>query len=332
MFKRWPKIFILLVFWSVLNPVFGFSEPIIMRLALQTPEKNELNRNVMYFKDLVELNSNGAIKVEVYHSGEVTSDKEMPIAVGNGLLEAGVVSLNRYYNEIPAIDIFFQPFLLNSSKKLESSTRKNSIIRDLIDKAIEKTGSSVLWWQPYGSIVFVSDSEPIQTPDALEDKRVRVFSQTLADLAIVAKGSPVVVSNSGQYFSYKKNEVEIGMTLVSSIKSRSIWEVKDTITVSNHASAQFIVIVNSDWWNVLNFRNRNIITDAADKAEKKFFEKINELEAKVFLEAQEKGMSIFYLSQDDIEYWKEKSAPIYKKYIERSGSLGEKVFENAKQF
>ena len=66
--------------------------------------------------------------------------------------------------------------------------------------------------------------------------------------------------------------------------------------------------------------------------QKKFFEKINELEAKVFLEAQEKGMSIFYLSQDDIEYWKEKSAPIYKKYIERSGSLGEKVFENAKQF
>ena len=37
------------------------------------------------------------------------------------------------------------------------------------------------------------------------------------------------------------------MTGVSGVKSRKLYEVMDTITVTNHADIEFIV-VDSDWW------------------------------------------------------------------------------------
>ena len=50
--------------------------------------------------------------------GQLYKDKEVPAAVGSGSIEAGVASLTRYVGDIPAVDIFYQPFLLNSEANI----------------------------------------------------------------------------------------------------------------------------------------------------------------------------------------------------------------------
>ena len=53
------------------------------------------------------------------------------------------------------------------------------------------------------------------------------------------------------------------MTGVSGVKSRKLWEVMDTITVPNHADIEFVVVVNTKWWNSLPKDTRGHIRDAA---------------------------------------------------------------------
>ena len=62
-------------------------------------------------------------------------DKEVPAAVGSGSIEAGVASLTRYVGDIPAVDIFYQPFLFDTEEKCNSF--KGSAIRGPIDEAIK---------------------------------------------------------------------------------------------------------------------------------------------------------------------------------------------------
>ena len=49
--------------------------------------------------------------------------------------------------------------------------------------------------------------------------------------------------------------------------NQELYEVMDTITVTNHADIEFIVVTNTDWWNGLTDGQRSIISNAAAIAE-----------------------------------------------------------------
>jgi C4-dicarboxylate-binding protein DctP len=128
----------------------AFAADLTMRISLQLPLKSHLGQNLALFKSKVEADSNGSIEVQIYDSAQLYKDKEVPAAVGSGSIEAGVASLTRYVGDIPAVDIFYQPFLMNSEDKIRKAVAKGSPVRGPIDEAIKSTGSTVLWWQAYG--------------------------------------------------------------------------------------------------------------------------------------------------------------------------------------
>ena len=96
-----------------------------MIISLQLPLKSHLGQNLLLFKKEVESRSNGDIKVEIYDSAQLYKDKEVPAAVGSGSIESGVASLTRYVGDIPAVDLFYQPFLLNTDQKVRKAVSKD---------------------------------------------------------------------------------------------------------------------------------------------------------------------------------------------------------------
>jgi len=153
----------------------SFAADVTMRISIQLPMKSHLGQNLLLFKNEVEAKSKGEIEVQIYDSAQLYKDKEVPAAVGSGSIEAGVASLTRYVGDIPAVDIFYQPFLLNSEAKVRKAVAKGSAIRGPIDKAIEGTGSTVLWWQAYGSAVMLSKGQGIKNPSDMKGKKSKSF-------------------------------------------------------------------------------------------------------------------------------------------------------------
>ena len=225
--------------------------------------------------------------------------------------------------------LFFQPFLFDTKKKVDLATKSDSSIRKAIEREIKNLGLTVLWWQPYGSIVFVSNGEPIRNPEDMRRKKVRVFSRTMGNLTLSAGGIPVSISNSRQHFAYKHGKVDIGMTTILEIHKHKTWEVMDTISLSNSANVQFLVLVSTRWWNSLDFRHRSIISNAAVETQKFAMENMKKMESNAFRKAIENGMTLAVLSDDDRDYWKEKSFPIYEKYLEDTGPVGQELIDLA---
>lgn len=172
----------------------ALAEDTTLRITLQLPMKSHLGQNVALFKEKVEDLSNGEVSVEIYDSAQLYKDSEVPQAVGSGAIEMGVASLTRYVGDVPAVDLFYMPFLLNNEELVRKAVAPDSPVRAPLDEAILGTGSRVLWWQAYGGVVLLSKEAPLKTPADIEGKKVRVFGKTLGEWIKAAGGAPTLIS------------------------------------------------------------------------------------------------------------------------------------------
>jgi len=300
-----------------------------LRITLQLPLKSHLGQNLVMFKEEVEKESNGDIKVEIYDSAQLYKDNEVPQAVGSGSIEMGVASLTRYVGEIPAVDIFYVPFMFNSEEKVRAAVAPDSPVRRPIDEAIQKTGSRVLWWQAYGGAIMLSKGGPLRTPADIEGKKVRVFGRTLGKFIETLGGAPTLISGSEQYVAYQRGTVDAGMTGVSGVKSRKLWEVMDTITVTNHADIEFVVVANEKFWQSLSAEEREIVTRAARNAEEHVRNEMARIEADGFAAAKENGMAVVELTDAEVAAWRKATQPVLESYLAESGELGQRIYKAA---
>lgn len=302
-----------------------------LRITLQLPLKSHLGQNLLLFKEEVEKLSGGEIEVEIYDSAQLYRDKEVPEAVGSGQIEMGVVSLTQYTGEIPAVDVFYMPFLMDTEAKVRAAVAPGAPVRTLIDDAIAKTGSKVLWWQAYGSVILLSNGEAIATPDDMKGKKARVFGKTLGHWVEAAGGVPTLISGSEQFLAYQRGTVDIGMTGVSGVVSRSLWDVMDTITRVNVADIEFLVVINEDTWAGLSAEEQGWITEAAGIAEKSVRDRMSQIEANAYTAAKENGMTVYDPTPNDIEKWKAAAQPVIDGWLKEAGDLGQKVYDAAKK-
>jgi C4-dicarboxylate-binding protein DctP len=299
-----------------------------MRISLQLPLTSHLGENLVLFEKEVEARTGGAIDVEIYDSATLYRDKEVPAAVGSGSIEAGVASLTQYVGDAPVVDVFYMPFLFNTEDKVRAAVAEGSVVRTVIEEEVAKTGGEILFWQAYGGAVMLSNGGPIRNPDDLKGKKVRVFGKTLGDFVTAAGGAPTLISGSEQYLAYQRGTVDVGMTGVSGVKSRKLWEVMDTITVTNHADIEFVVVVNTEWFSGLSPEIQGHIRDAAAVAQEDVRNRMSQIEADAFAAAEENGMTIVQLTDEDLAAWKAVSQPVYDSYLAAAGEAGKKILDS----
>lgn len=298
-----------------------------MRISLQLPLTSHLGENLQLFEKEVEDRTGGAIDVEIYDSATLYKDNEVPAAVGSGSIEAGVASLTRYVGDAPVVDVFYMPFLFNTEDKVRAAVAEGSPVRSVLEEEIAKTGGEVLYWQAYGGAILLSQEEAIRTPADMEGKKVRVFGKTLGDFVSAAGGAPTLISGSEQYLAYQRGTVDVGMTGVSGVKSRKLWEVMDTITRTNHANIEFVVVVNSDWWDGLDAETQGHIREAAKIAQDDVRDRMSQIEADAYAAAEENGMTIVDLTDEELAAWQSVAQPVYDNYIEATGSAGQTILD-----
>ncbi len=302
-----------------------------LRITLQLPIKSHLGQNLLAFEEEVEKATKGEIDVEIYPSAQLYKDKEVPQAVSSGAIEMGTASITRFAGTIPAVDIFYVPFMFNNEEMVRKATAPGSPIRAPLDEAILGTGARVLWWQAYGGAIMLSKGAPLKTPDDVKGKKVRVFGKTLGEFIKAVGGAPVLTSGSEQYVAYQRGTVDAGMTGVSGVQSRKLWQVMDHITVTNHADVEFLVLINEKVWQGLKPEHQAAVTAAARKVEAALRDTMSKIEADAFAAAKAEGMGVYVPTAAEIDMWRAASAPVIEQYKANAGELGAKLVAEAEK-
>ncbi|MFN3744373.1 MAG: TRAP transporter substrate-binding protein DctP [Hyphomicrobiaceae bacterium] len=300
-----------------------------LRLTLQLPLKSVLGQNVQMFKEEVEKATNGEIEIQIFDSGSLYQDKDVPKAVGSGQIEMGVASLARYVGDVPAADVFYIPALFDSDTKLRAAVAPGSPVRGPLDTAIAKTGARVLWWQAYGSTILLTKGEPLKSPEELKGKKVRVFGKLLGTWVQANGGSPVNVAGSEQYMAYQRGTVDIGMTAPDTIKSRKMWEVMKSVTLAGQAAVEFVVVINDKAWGKLTPAQQEIISKASVRAEQTLRDQFAKIAQEAIEAGKANGMTIHTPSPEEAAKWRASADAVRDAFLAGAGPLGKQVYEAA---
>jgi len=302
-----------------------------LHVTLQLPIKHHLGQNLLDFKEEVEQETKGEIKIKIYPSAKLYKDREVPQAVSSGAIEMGVASLTVFADKIPAVDIFYVPFMFSSVEHVRRATAPDSPIRTAIDNKVLETGARILWWQAFGGTIILSREEAIRRPEDMEGKKVRVFGKTLGEFVKTVGGEPVLISGSEQFSAYKHSVVDAGMTGLTTIRPRKLYQVMDYVSLTNLADIEFVVLINEKVWQGLTDEQRKIMTNVARRVEKELRNKIERIEAEALEFIREK-MTAVEISEEELLDWRRATSSMIDTYMSTSGSLGKKLLEEARQF
>lgn len=291
-----------------------------LRISLQLPLTHPLGENLLKFKKEVESNSHD-LKVQIYPAAQLYKDKEVHKAVSSGAIEMGVMGLTQLAGTVPAVDIFYVPFMFPTAEKVAKATRPGSPVRTLIDNEILKTGARPLWWQAYGGVGLLSKEVPIRLPEDMQGMKVRVFGKTLGEFARSVGAAPTVMPASEQFLAYQRGTVDAGMTGVTAVGPRKLYQVMDYLTLTNHADIEFLTIINEKTWQSLTPQQQTVLRNAAIKVEADLRQKIQQLESEAIAEA-EKHMTVIHLSAEEIKKWREATRPVMESYLEHARPPG----------
>jgi C4-dicarboxylate-binding protein DctP len=152
-----------------------------------------------------------------------------------------------------------------------------------------------------------------------------VFGENMANFIKYCGGIPFVISASEQHQAIRDGRVDMAMTGITGVTARELWKVTDTITRTEHAALEFVVIINDKVWQSLAEEHRTVVTAAARRAEQDLRQQMADIEAKAYAFARDKGITIYDLTPNEVAEWRACSAPIVEDYLTLAGELGQRV-------
>jgi C4-dicarboxylate-binding protein DctP len=304
-----------------------------LRLSLQVNTKHPIGANIVFFKQQVEKASDGKLKIELYDSAQLYKGSEIPQAVGSGAVDMGLVLIDEYAGTIPAVGLFSVAFLFPSYEVLGKAADPSSPVRKEIDELIRKTGTRVMWWQDYGPIQLLSKGEPISEPAQMKGKKVRVLGKPSGDFINALGGIPVKIGGSEQFIAYQRGTVDIGMTGTTAIESRKLFEVMNSVTITNHAQTEFLVVMNDKLFDSLSAQEKKWMGDAALAAEMKMRAetKKDNLDSEQFIK-DKTSMKVINLTPAQIKSWQQAAKPAIDAYIKDAGPAGQRLVDEVRKF
>ena len=296
------------------------AEPVKLGVTIQVSTANPLGRNVADFKKAVEAASAGSLVIELFDKAQRFVDFQVPQAVSSGAIEMGMAQIGLYAKDVPAVEIFQQPFLFDSDELTHAAAHPESEIRKLIDaQLLEKTGVRVLWWQPYGATVVMSKNAPLSNPNAMQNRSIRAVDTVAAEFVTLCGGKPQVISGSKMLDALRTGKVDAVMTGVLGVQERELWKETQYITRLKQSALLFLVIVNETVWQGLSAEHRELMVREARRVERDYWGSFAQDEANAYTFSMGKGLAVKEITGDDLAEWRVCSSDLVERFVERLG-------------
>ncbi|THE11602.1 DctP family TRAP transporter solute-binding subunit [Bacillus timonensis] len=261
------------------------------------------------FKKIVEEESKGSLKVQLFPNSTLGAEKEFYDGVRNGTIEMGIPGLIMQA-DIPKMAVPEWPFLFKDFEHVKSVL--NGPIGEELTADLEKEhGVKPLAWSANGFRMFSSNT-PIKSLEEFDGLRLRMPNIpnyiTLGKL-LGANITPLPIS---EIFTALEQKVVDGQdNPIATLRASGWYEVQSDVLESKHMFSPNIYIINSQFWNSLSKEQQQIIEKASKTAAEYEFELLEKSyeEDKKFLE--EHGIQFTTPSEEFIDDMEKAAQPLY---------------------
>lgn len=258
----------------------------------------------------VQEESNGKMRIDIYPSQQLGSERELLELLQIGSLDITKVSSSVIEGFEPLYKVFSVPFLFQNQEH-RFAVYDGEIGRELLDagQSIRLVG---LTYFDAGTRSFYTKDRPIRHPDDLQGMKIRV-QESPASLRMVNMlgGSATPISFGELYTALQQGIVDGAENNPPSLYLTRHYEVVDYYSLDEHTAVPDMLFASQFTWERLTDEEKEIIRNAAQESAI-YQRKLWEESTNTAMEAvQDAGIEVIY---PDKEPFREKLQPMYVEY------------------
>ena len=210
------------------------------------------------FKDLVEAESSGAVKVELYPAAQLGGEAELVGQAQAGAIQITMVS-GVYGNSCKEAAVLDTPFLF-SSAAVAWAVLDGPFGDRLAEHCLKKTGLRTLAYGETGFRNFTNSVREIRTPADVKGLKLRVQQLPLyVEMVKGLGGMPTPVAWPETPGALKTKVVDGQENPVSVILGNKFYEFQTYLTLDQHVYGTDFVLVNERFYQSLNAEKRALL-------------------------------------------------------------------------
>lgn len=223
------------------------------------------------FAEIVEQLSNGKIKVEVYHSGQLGDQKTGLLAVMRGDIEMAGDGSPSWFADLgamPEFGVFEAAYVFKDLDHLYR-VMSSKMVQDLFDKLAAKTGLRVLdvWYLGTRELNLVEKVGPVKKPDQLKGVKLRMpNNKTFLDMGKALGANPTPMAFGEVYLALKTGAVDGQDNPLPTDLSAKFVEVTKYIVLTDHQIGMICPVINEKLWKSMPEEYRVYIKKAMEVA------------------------------------------------------------------
>lgn len=304
---------------------FVHGAPVKIRFSCGVPQNHFITNQFVEWAKLIEQNSKGEIKVEVYDSAQLYRDNEVIKAVQTGGLESGSAFTMYLGNQlIPGMKVFQFPFLFQTLD--ETIKVYQSEIGAAWKKTAEQKGvkifSIVCYPSPDDTIILAT--KPIKMPTDLNGMIIRTVTP---ENAIVLKkfGAGASFLSGGEvYLGLQRGTINGSLNSIANYKERKLYEVAHYAIFLPLITTHGFISMNKAFFDGLSPQQQQIILDASEKTESKTTS-IAKKVLKEDYEAVAKISKLYHPTPSELALWKDVSTSTWPDLMQNNQELAKLV-------
>tara|TARA_Y100000758_G_scaffold112107_1_gene78500 strand:+ start:79 stop:1050 length:972 start_codon:yes stop_codon:yes gene_type:complete len=259
------NLLILLIFSFLFTSCQESENVKIIRLGHGLSTTHSVHQAMVYMDSVLRVKSNGKMKIQIYPSEQLGTERQCLELLQIGSLDMTKVSTGSLENFSPNIKVFGLPFLFRD-RQHSYSVLDGPIGRDLLS-GTEKYWLKGLAYYDAGARSFYTKEKKINSPEDLDGLKIRVMeSKTAFDMVKALGGSPTPISFGELYTSLQQGVVDGAENNPPSFYLSRHYEVCKYYTLDEHTILPDVLLMSTHIWDSFSDKERGWLSQAVKES------------------------------------------------------------------
>jgi tripartite ATP-independent transporter DctP family solute receptor len=293
--------------------------------SLVTNDQTAWGQAAIKFADLLRERTQGRINVKNYFSGQLFAGKQTNefTLLNQGVADFAFGSTINWSPQVKELNLFNMPFLFPSYRALDAVEAGAPGQR--LFQIIEAKGVVPLAWGENGYRELTNGKRAVRKPEDLAALKIRVVGSPLFIDTFRALGANPVSMNWGEALQAFQQGTVDGQEnpIVSVITPYKLWTSQKHITLWKYAIDPVIIGISKVTWDALTPADRETVRRTAlevaawQKAEAR---RGLDGSSEAVETLKKNGMDVVALSPAELAAFREKTRPVYDKWVTEIGA------------
>lgn len=293
-------------------------KPVVLKFGHIVKPDGPVAKAAVRFSELVEERTSGKVKIEVYGSSQLGSQRDLLEGLQIGTVDITASSPAIISAVVPEVSVLDLPYMF-SSKEQAYSVLDGELGKEIFAN-LEGQGYTCIGVWENGFRHITNSKVAIHTPEDLEGLKIRVPESDVYLEMMKALGAMPTPMAFGELFTALQNGTVDGQeNPVSQIYASKFNEVQQYMTLDGHIYATNPVLISNSAMEKIPEDMRQIVLDTCKEVTNWQRQLVAEKEDAMLKEMEDSGMEITKLTDEELAKFKEKVAPVWEMFEDEIG-------------